>query len=244
MKLGFFLTFNCVRRGHQGETMDYTAQMGPEGQILAVTLAIMSLAEKRPDADIVVAMPGLVLDETVKAAVETLEHHEADSDPLLVAGYHEESVVAERFTRETFFKAYDVGPSANVILQGHARHTGEQASWVADQVEKFDAESVALYVPAFHMPRNYLTVLEAFRRKGMMVSIIPALTPILLYSEVVLDPKTGERNQTQLDRMQHEAMGLINYAKPKGDGSPGDVATAAYFFNEYLPWLRRKGLLI
>jgi hypothetical protein len=217
--------------------------LGPEGSILALALAMSELAHARQaEAVAIVAMPGLILRQTVEGSVERWNQL-CHTRFLLVAGYHEEDVVTKTLTQDTIFDAYGIERREGVHTQGHARHTGEQAAWVAEKVAELGISSIALHVPAFHMPRNYLTVLEALRRRRVMIPIIPVMTPVLFYSPVVLNPADGTRSQCQLERMQHEATCLVNYSKPKGDGSPGDVATAEYFFEEYLPWLRNHYLV-
>jgi hypothetical protein len=87
------------------------------------------------------------------------------------------------------------------------------------------------------MPRGYLTTIEAFRRVGVTIPIIPMSPPVSPFEACVLDASpNGVRDKTTMDVIHAEVTRMSSYSKPKTDGSEGDVATTEAFV-EYLRFL-------
>lgn len=210
---------------------------------------IMSIPKLEPkDIDAIVAIPGIMLEAPIRFACKLWEI--GVGKHLLIAGYHEQPVVDKLFTPETFPTQFSLQRKGDVRFQGHAGHTGMQASWIAEQTVQLGIKSIMLVAPAFHLPRVYLTILEALRRKNVRVVISPAWPSVSPFERSLLDVTPGKeaRNLAQLDALPAEAdPRMQNYMKPKTDGSPGDVATLEYFI-EHLEWVYeqpivKKGLM-
>jgi hypothetical protein len=196
-------------------------------------------------AQALVAIPGIVIDAPVKYACQKHWQREEDTAEVtfLIAGHHDEKLVTERFAQEVVCEHFNIIPRSGVFSQGRAKHAGDQAQWIAGQVVELDLKSLALFVPAFHMTRVYLTTLEALRRVGKRIPIIPMPVPLSPFEKSVMNFDTGELSFCQMDVIHGEAdPRMENYQKEKGDGSHGDVATISEF-EEYLAWLYQQPIV-
>lgn len=225
-------------------TAGHLGQETPESKYYALSTLLRDLCIPN-DADAVCAWPGIILDAAVKKAVGNWNMGQGRF--LLVAGYHESDVAEANFSIENLPKVYGVtrpiSLGGHVLTQVNAGHAGAQAVWTAKMINDYGIESLTLCIPSFHLLRGYLTTLEALRRLGIMIPIIPS-TPLLSPFEVnVLNSAPGGvRDKTVLDVIHAEVGRMESYQKPKADGSPGDVATTEYFM-EYLCWLYQQPIL-
>lgn len=220
-------------QGHLGEKT-------PESQFFAIATLLGGIpTEGICGVDAIVAWPGIILDAAVKHAADYWNL--GAGRRFLVAGYHEPDVAENRFALGNLRDNYSLARAGSVFTQIHAGHAGEQATWVAEMVMKFEIRSIALFIPSSHMARGYLTTLEALRRLGVRIPIIPMTPPVSPFERCVLNSAPGgTRDKTELDVIHAEVNPrMINYQKLKADGSPGDVATDEVFY-EYLEWLYKQ----
>lgn len=226
--------------------MSHASVSTERSKFFAVATQILAIPRDGVEmAQALVAIPGIVIDAPVKYACQKYWYrNEADSaEFFIIAGHHDEKLVAERFAEDVVCTHFGIIPSAGVYSQGRAKHAGDQAQWVAGKVVELNVESIALFAPAFHLPRVYLTLLEALRRVGKRIPIIPMLVPISPFEQSVMNFDTGELTFCQMDVIHGEAdPRMENYQKEKGDGSHGDVATIPEF-EEYLKWLYEQPIV-
>ena len=165
-------------------------------------------------------------------------------DLLLVAGYHEEDVVARDFTAKAINKLTLIEYN-NFCIQGVAKNAHEQAEWVANQVETRNlTEGFTLHVSNFHLQRAWRTVLESLRRREIFVPVFPVPVIYNPYEVAFLDNQTGQRTLREVDVIAGEYARIKSYQLQKKDGSPGDVATTEWLLTIYLPWLYKQELVI
>ncbi len=199
------------------------------------------------------AIPGIELEGAVKEAVQVFKSS-GQNGHLLVAGYHGPKRVEEMFDERVVRQRYDLSLDASVHSQGLADHSGHQAQWVAAKCLELDVKEVQVHVPAFHLTRIYLTVLEALRRvmnpdgDFPQVLLLPKpcvqdVTAVTLI-DVMTERAGGESNDPAEYRTLCEAQTvfgehsrILSYQKPKGDGSPGDCLTTERLLG-YMQWAR------
>ena len=243
----FLLTYNVfLKENYMNQEL-----IRPNGHLGAMTkeseyFAIGNLLAGVPkgashSVDALVAWPGIIFDVAVSEAV--IEWNCIDHKHLLVAGYDLEDVAKEHFLIPALVTKYGIRRPGSVYSQILAFHAGHQAQWVAEMVVKLNIKSIALFVPNFHLPRAYLTTIEALRRVGQLIPIIPVAPPVSPFRRCVLNASPGGiRNLTTMDVIHAEVARMISYSQAKADGSPGDVATTQAFM-EYLEWLYQQEIV-
>lgn len=208
----------------------------------------------RPEA--IAAIPGIELTSSAELAVNRFNdfrelHH------LLIAGYHGEKRVSEMFAQDVVCDYFGVNPErrANVYSQGIAKHAGEQAQWIAMMMATHKISSVEVVAPAFHLPRFYLTLLEALRRKfnsgGDFAEVIvvptafkqsPTARTLLDIGAEALEGESDDREAyrtlCEADVVAGEYDRVRKYQLPKSDGSPGDCLTTERL-RKYCAWVER-----
>ncbi len=231
-------SFNSRRRAE----MSHTGQMTAESEYfkLATLMGGIGVA-RQEDVRAVIAMPGIGNNNrTLEGATSAMWNN--DDQLLLVAGYH----VKGKFSLNgTLDMIYDVGydiDSERVRVQGTAKHTGEQAVWVAQQVEELGIESALLHVSDFHLLRNWLTTLEALRRRNIRIPLVPVPVKHNPFRKEILDVSTNRRTLRVVDVIDAEIARIRAYQNPKEDGSPGDCLTTDRAIN-YLEWLWQQDIL-
>ncbi|KXJ99776.1 MAG: hypothetical protein UZ19_OD1000274 [Parcubacteria bacterium OLB19] len=124
-----------------------------------------------------------------------------------------------------------------VFTQVHAQHTGQQAEWVAQQVQASEAEAVVIMATSGHITRAFLTQLMAFAKIGVEVPIIPVPHAINPCSRIVPNMSQNhvedEDNAfTQAEFSLSEWYKILNYTN--------DVAGLA-ILKKYCQWLAEYG---
>lgn len=124
---------------------------------IAHTMSILAPGE---DADLVLGNPGVGFIPPLECAatIATLI-----GKPLLTCGHHN-GVLAEQFLPEEKFRE-KFGYLGEYHAQVHARHTGEQAAWIASMMRELEADSILVCVHRSHRPRFFATLAEALRRE-------------------------------------------------------------------------------
>lgn len=181
------------------------------------------------DVDALVIWPGLEKYCTLKHGAALW--NKGVGKRLLVAGQHEEDFAKNTLAPEKFQALFGVTREGQLISQGHTPNTKTQCEWVATMVEEHNIESIALLVPAFHLVRAYLTLLQALKkRRGLRVPVIPLATPMSPNKVIPLP------NGTQWDLFPAEIARVPVYQE-KGDVLGfGDLAS-------YLDWLFQQPVL-
>lgn len=215
----------------------------PESEYFAVCTQMLSIP-RDPEiigkVDAIVAWPGIVLERATTQAIKV--YNAGNGRHLLVAGYHVPEVAEDRFTLDGL-TGLGMVRTDGVHTQVHANHAGQQANWVAEKVKWLGIKNFALYVPAFHLPRAMLTIIESLRRLDLLIPIIPVPTVMSPFEPCVLDSKTGERNLSQMDVIHGEVnLRMMKYQRPNDNGTPGDVLTTP-LWEDYLQWLYEQPLL-
>jgi len=84
-------------------------------------------------------------------------------------------------------RRFGCGPTQGLITQLHAEHTGEQAAWLADQLELYAVRSVGLFLPSYHALRAWRTLVkEVVFKRGVWMPIYPlplAVSPFAIIPE-------------------------------------------------------------
>lgn len=140
-------------------------------------------------------------------------------DHVLVAGHHAEAGQHHFLTTDVVADVF--GPGAGIYCQVHARHTGEQASWTAQKAQELELDVVELFVPAFHLPRAYLTTLKAFIKAGIDkdVLLLPRALPMDPVAALPMVPPFEDGGYMQRELVGGEAHKMLAYI--------ADVATLA-----------------
>jgi hypothetical protein len=196
--------------------------------MVAMATMILSIpSNTRTEAFVV--WPGLEHRSPVRQAVE-LWKARSDQD-LIIAGYHEPEVAERELSTEALRSTFGLPEGEYLHSQVHARHSKDQAEWVADRVQDIGAESITLFAPAFHIVRAYITQLESFRRRGLEVCMVPMPTPIPPGRKVELAP-----HQEQWDLVAGEVARIQAYQE-KGD------AVTFLQLREYIDWMYSQPFL-
>lgn len=217
----------------------------PESEFYALTTLMYGISSAAvTEVDALIVWPGIVLEAAAKHAIRLWNM--GIGKYLLIAGYHESDIAEEYFNIDNLTKKFNITRKTGLVRsQVYAAHSAIQAAWVATQVQELGVSSVALCTPQFHLLRAYLTTLEALRRLGIKIPIIP-IWPLMSPFEVCVlnQAPGGKRDKTVLDVIHAEVNPrMISYQRPKEDGSPGDVATYAVFI-EYLRWLYEQPIIL
>lgn len=118
---------------------------------------------------------------------------------------------------------------ANFRVQGHTDNTRTQSDWVVEQLASLETPPIAvsLCVTPWHLPRAYMTLVQAMLDARMMIPIIACPTyqsperVIELYGVPAWEMVRGEVNR------------ILRYQ------SEGDIASFKEL-RDYLNWLYRK----
>ncbi|WP_238013207.1 ElyC/SanA/YdcF family protein [Dactylosporangium sp. AC04546] len=106
-------------------------------------------------------------------------------------------------------------------------NTADQAAWIAAKIQKLEIRSVGLVVSPYHLPRVYLTLLQAL---GEPIQLLPVPVPV---PPDVPAPETGA---TSFDLLPGEIRRIIAYREQGWVAGPKEL-------REYLAWLWQQPLL-
>jgi hypothetical protein len=192
----------------------------------------------------VLAWPGIIFDAGVAFAAGMVGDPKCLATTLMVAGYHIKEDGEKAFSVDSLRRIYGAQGAQRIFTQIYARHAGHQAEWSAQMIKANDINSVTLVVPRFHLARAYMTMIEAMRRLDLFVPIIPVSPPLSPFAPHALNvAPDGVRNLREVDVVDAEVSPrMIDYSKPKADGTPGDVATTDLFM-DYMKRLYKHPLV-
>lgn len=204
--------------------------------MLAV-LALTGMQSAEGEKSAVLLYPGL-FDANLPESLAKFAQQVDFDDPkvILVAGLNPEAGQQDSLQHHNLISVF--GRKVTILTQGEAGNTLDQANWVARAVAQHGIDEVRLSVPAFHLPRAYLTQLKALIRAGLHRSVW--LEPRML----ILDPFAtrpliapwAEDQKTQVELMSGEAGRIKEYSSRGKD----DVATLAEL-TAYINWTREAG---
>ncbi|MEN9552393.1 MAG: hypothetical protein RI935_770 [Candidatus Parcubacteria bacterium] len=215
------------------------------------------------NVDAVSAIAGIQLDGSVLQAISMFDQ-QSSIRHCLITGYHGQKRVDEMFIQNKVADYFGSKRTDGLISQGKANHTGHQAAWITQHVKELGLESLIVIAPAFHLPRVYVTFLEALRRvlgdEGYLkFKLIPIAyggnpeAPELL--DVAAEAEHGESDDSHEYRTVNQVMAVPGecnriggYQQVKPDGSQGDCLTTPrlveyvqkVFGLEVFPWLTFK----
>lgn len=146
---------------------------------------------------------------------------------VLVAGHHAEAGQHAHLTEDALKHVFEGRTTDPIHSQVHAAHTGEQASWSARMFAELDLEVIELYVPAFHLPRAYLTTVKALNKADIQrqVLLLPRALPMNPDAALPMVPPFEDGFYTQAELVGGEAKKMLDYT--------ADVASLAEL-KEYL----------
>jgi len=202
-----------------------------DDEIVAMALMLYSLPRLQDKVDALVTIPGLGEPKRFSEAIGDWEKHQKVGH-LLIAGHNTREQTSKPVSPESLQQPpYSLKRTENVIIKLHAEHTGEQAEWTAQQIQCLSLESIALYAPAYHLLRAYLTFLQAIVFKGhCWIPIIPV--PIINSPSVIIP----EFKATAWAMVPGEVQRIHKYMEK------GDVASYKDF-QTYIYWLWEQPLL-
>lgn len=170
----------------------------------------------RVSTDAIAVHTGLGEDERVQYAVQRFNR--GDFKQLLISGLNPQEKTAKRFDLMTLQAApFNLARVEGVRTQVYARHTPDQAEWIALCARALGLRSISISAPAYHLPRAYLTVLAAFLKNGMHAQdcmLVPLPTPMSPYYHV------PEMDVMAMEMIPGEYGRIVNYTQK------GDVASA------------------
>jgi hypothetical protein len=197
------------------------------GQLLDVTNAVMmilALPQSAADrVDALVVASGQGEEWRLTHAIRAWEAN-PDLSYLLVADGNPAEQTYVDITLD-YLRGLGLRRIEGVHLQAEpAPNTGRQAAWIVDQVEGRGIGSIALAVSPYHLPRAYLTVLNAFDRRGVRLPIIPV--PVAVPPDATV-PETGA---TAYELVPGEVKRILTYADEGWVATPEEL-------RRYLRWL-------
>jgi hypothetical protein len=161
--------------------------------------------------DAIVSFPGLGELSRIIEPIALWESGESRARHLLIAGINLDEKTAEPYSLQKLqLPPFNLTKLEGVHSAVHAEHTKHQADWLTHKVEGLRIESVALFAPAYHIFRAYLTVLQSFITAGMSIPIIPCPTTVAPFQRV---PEVG----IEAWDMIHGEVARIKEYQKKGD---------------------------
>ena len=129
-------------------------------------------------------------------------------------------------------REHDVLGDDNLTLREPFGNARDQAVWLAEVARKRALSSIALFVPAYHLPRAYLTVLRAFKDLGLWKHVLLIPVPTCVPPNRIV-PEVGQSAQTLV---AGEFERIVKYQEA------GHVATLVEL-NDYLAWAWEQPIL-
>jgi hypothetical protein len=182
----------------------------------AVTMMLSSLSHKSANGntDAVLYYPGL-FDTNMRGSLQNWADDMPAIDKMyryvLVAGTHPESGQHEHLAVSVLCEVF--GVMDGNYSQVHAKHTGSQAEWFVRMAQELDLEVVALFAPAFHLPRAYLTTVKALCKAGIehQVLLLPRALPMSPVAVLRMLPPFEDGVYTQMALVRGEAHKILAY---------------------------------
>jgi hypothetical protein len=199
--------------------------------VVSMALLVYSIPRVIERVDALEALYGLGEDWRIKDAINWWETKTTRAKSLLLAITNP----AEKTSRVLSMSVLQQEPFHLTRLEGvhigdRGNGTKEQAEWTLETVQRFNIESIALFVSPYHCLRAYLTVLKTLLVAGVCIPLIPAPTPI------APDRYIPEVDVDAWQLVPGEVERIAKYQKQ------GDVATLEEL-KEYLSWLWRQPIL-
>lgn len=195
-------------------------------------MEILTLYRQPRDFDAIVAVPGEGEHDRIALPVQMWNQNAFNARHLLVCGHnHTEVTMVNRAYTVTDLLAEPFNLRSDrtdgVVIDGHNDHTGSQALWLCEQMERLHLESLVAYVTPYHLTRWILTFVRTMNKQGRQCVVLPL--PLLLPDG--LATPSPEAKASMWDRVAAERQKVDVY------GQKGDVAGYDEF-REYLDWLR------
>ena len=208
-----------------GERIDRVVPMSESDELAAMAALLYTISiDNAVHADAIVTFPGLGEWWRFEEPILWWVGGVTNARYLLLAGINTREQTSDVFDPSKL-EQYGLADLDGVVTQGHAEHTREQAEWLAQKVRELDLQSIALFAPAYHLLRAYLTVLKTFLKEGILIPIFPVPNSV--------SPFTGipefDGSATGLDMLPGEFKRIHAYQEK------GDVADFGEF-REYLRW--------
>ncbi len=170
----------------------------------------------------IASFPGIVVNAAVKHARDVWNN--GSGNIFLNAGHHDQEVVDAQFSQEVFATTFCLRDPENVFSQGQTGNAPGQTKWIASQLKERQIQTVAIFVPAFHLPRIFMTLLVDLKKIDHHAVIIPMPTRMSPFERSLLDsrPEVNTHSLCQVDVTPAEAdPRMETYSKPE----KGNVAT-------------------
>lgn len=195
----------------------------PQWDIAKILISILSIpVECATEADALVIFPGLGETWRVSQALEYWGTTKAQY--LLIAGTHIGEETEPIKTLPNLKRVFGIKDTSGIFTQVHTNNTKGQAVWVSEMVERLGIKSIALFAPAYHIPRAYLTILKSLKKK---VPMFPVPTKV---SPTTVVPETHVQHWTMIPG---EMERILKYQEK------GDIVSFKEFKN-YMNWLWRQ----
>jgi hypothetical protein len=168
-------------------------------------------------------LPGQGEVERTRHAIRTWESPQCTAIQLTLAGSYRGERTWEQPTMEQLVKPpFHLERTRNVHLLADVQNTAEQATQMLDHAAMHSLNSIALHAPAYHLPRAFMTFLQALIRHDMAAhfDIVPVSVDMPPHK---ISPETG---QTSRQLLVGELERIVKYQE-KGDVATND-ATWSY----------------
>ena len=197
-----------------------------------MTAMILSIPQKVEDVEAIIIFPGMGETWLITDPVKRLENGAA-ATLLIMAGQNPEEKYFECRDEARLRDHYGVPANIHILAQIRARHTKEQANWIAEQLKERGVATAALSVSPFHITRAYLTVLASLYTLDLEKQVVLIPAPVRINPSQVT-PETGAN---AWDMCPAEWPRIADYQKK------GDVASLEQL-KQYLDWLWRQQILL
>lgn len=196
--------------------------------------------------------PGIGFLGPLNEAARLALKHDAQ---LLIPGHHNPHLAAKYLPEDRFEASFGIRPTHSQV---NARHTGEQAAWLADRIAEMSLRSVAICVHMSHRARFFSTLAEGLRRRlnpegdfaEVEIYIVPywdeeRLLDVAAEVAAGMDDNVGaHRTLTNADTLQGEfdRYQRVGYQTPREDGSHDMLSPKQ--LEKYLEWWHENAALI
>jgi hypothetical protein len=207
-------------------------------QVLKAVFGIFALEKCLPEVRLVmpvtpVVYPGMLDRDINKMFLRSARDwsHFSHTEHILVAGHHKEAGTEYQLSVQYLSTLLSTRTREVMVhSQVAANIAPDTAVWVADQVEQLSLSAVAIRVPAFHMPRMFLTQLAEFQRRNLQVVLLPwSSTANPFEVSPLTGPWEGEAH-SQADLFPGELIRIYEYIKKR------DIASLKEL-QRYVRWL-------
>lgn len=184
-----------------------------------------------PRVESLAVLPGMGEDWRIIQAIEAWENKGNIASHFFIAGFnHEEKTTTATDLQTLKRPPFSLRVVDNVYSQLEASNTKNQAEWILFMVKEFDIRSLAIFAPAYHLPRAYLTILKTFLKSNFRIVLVPV--PVCIPPDTII-PESGIDSWGMFPG---EMERIVTYQKK------GDVATLDEL-KEYFAWMWKQPFL-